>query len=62
MHRPPPASFLARLLQPPAPVELDAADFGTAFGLDMSVPPDDQAAGTAVDRTQPGWLQRLGLI
>lgn len=45
---------------PEAAVEVDAADLGTAFGLDLSLaelrhepPPTVRAA------RQPGWVQRL---
>lgn len=30
------------------PVELDAADLGTAFGLDLSMAPEDPAESTAL--------------
>lgn len=38
----------------------DAADLGTAFGLDMSMPdPDDiDAQAPARKDSEPGWVQR----
>lgn len=48
-----------RLIARPAPVDLDAADMGTAFGLEISLdqpalPPLAPPAARA-----PGWMQRL---
>jgi hypothetical protein len=42
------------------PVSVDAADYGTAFGLDMSLDDDPPEAppAPAVDR-RPGWVRRL---
>ena len=45
---------------PPA-ADLDAADYGTAFGLDMSLGPlEHQAPPAAMPAgRQPGWVRRL---
>ena len=39
----------------------DFADYGTAFGLDMSLLPEEDAATTAAARParDPGWWRRL---
>lgn len=42
-----------------APVALDPADFGTAFGLEMSLA--RESAQPPHDPDPPGWLERLGL-
>ena len=40
----------------------EPADFGTAFGLDMSLlPHDDAGAESEPDAAPNAWLQRLGL-
>lgn len=46
----------------PRPPEIDPADCGTAFGLDLSLPelraePDP----TAAPKAQTGWVRRLAL-
>lgn len=45
---------------PPA-VDMDAADYGTAFGLDLSLMPVEHQAPTkaAPPGRQPGWVRRL---
>lgn len=51
-----------RLLARPAPVfEDDAADLGTAFGMEVCLGRADAAAAlaAAAPRTSPGWVQRL---
>ncbi len=38
----------------------DPADYGTAFGLELSLPdPHAEAPTPAVVRRPPGWVQRL---
>ena len=47
---------------PPA-AEVDAADYGTAFGLDLSLSPiehEPPPAALLLGR-QPGWVRRLAL-
>ena len=45
----------------PAAVEVDAADLGTAFGLDMSLNPLQHEPPPAPPLArQPGWMRRLG--
>jgi len=43
----------------PVSVALDPADFGTAFGLEMSL--ERATAQPPHDADPPGWLERLGL-
>lgn len=38
--------------------QIDPADLGTAFGLDMSLDPDWTVPAAPVSRT-PGWVRRL---
>jgi hypothetical protein len=57
-------SSLARWLRQAASSahEPEPADFGTAFGLDMSLlPPDAPPEEAEPDAPPNGWLQRLGL-
>lgn len=57
-------SFLARWLRQAkvSAEDPEPADFGTAFGLDMSLlPPDATAAEPEPDAAPTAWLQRLGL-
>jgi len=64
MRNDPPSSSLARWLQRAASSapEPEPADLGTAFGLDMSLLPQDEAGSDGSADTAPnGWLQRLGL-
>lgn len=52
--------FLAWRARPPA-ADMDAADFGTAFGLELSMLPiehDAPPVAKAVGR-RPGWVRRL---
>ena len=43
-----------------AEVDDDAADMGTAFGLDMSIPDDDAVtpSGTTASPREPGFMAR----
>jgi hypothetical protein len=43
-----------------AKVDDDAADMGTAFGLDMSIPDDvaETPSGTTAARHEPGFMAR----
>jgi hypothetical protein len=64
MRQSPPGSSLPLWLQPGVPdaPELEPADLGTAFGLDLSLlPPDDTESQASPDTAPNGWLQRLGL-
>ena len=47
---------------PPA-AEVDAADFGTAFGLDLSMSPieHEQPPAAPPPGRQPGWVRRLAV-
>ena len=47
----------------PQPVEMDAADLGTAFGLDLSLNEiaHEPAAKIKPAASQPGWVGRLAL-
>lgn len=61
MAQAPPASILYRLSRlRRAPVEPDPAEFGTAFGLDMSFDRARQVEANEAPK-KPGWLERLGL-
>ena len=49
-----------RLMARPAPLDHDAADMGTCFGLEMSLDQPDAVPGPALARSRaPGWVQRL---
>lgn len=56
-----PPGLFQRLLTRPTPMLQDPADYGTCFGLDLSL--DQASAGPAptapADRPAPGWMQRL---
>ena len=47
---------------PPA-AEVDAADYGTAFGLDLSLSPIEHELPPAAPAPgrQPGWMRRLAV-
>ena len=47
---------------PPA-AEVDAADYGTAFGLDLSLSPIEfeQSPAAPPPGRQPGWMWRLAV-
>ncbi len=54
--------FFQRLLARPAPaVEDDAADFGTCFGLELSLAPVQDPPAPVPERGEPGagWIRRL---
>ena len=63
MRHEPPASSLARWLQRSASdaPEPEPTDLGTAFGLDLSLLPPDEALSEPSADAPNGWLQRLGL-
>lgn len=42
----------------PRPAEDDPADYGTAFGLDLSLPAESPVAVTPAAK-RPGWVQRM---
>jgi hypothetical protein len=46
-----------RVEQPEATT--DPADFGTAFGLDLSMAPADAPRPADDSAPEPGWIQRL---
>lgn len=56
----PPLRWFVRWRAARQPTSADAADYGTAFGLDMSLDDDlsDIAPAPMVDR-RPGWVRRL---
>jgi hypothetical protein len=44
----------------PRPAEVDPADYGTAFGLDLSLHDvHTEPAQTVVPKVQAGWVRRL---
>lgn len=46
----------------PRPAEEDPADYGTAFGLDLSLPEvHTETAPPAVPKAETGWVRRLSL-
>jgi hypothetical protein len=47
-----------RLRTRPAPAQPDFADYGTAFGLELSLQPEAGDEQTAAVR-RPGWWRRL---
>lgn len=52
--------FHAWRASPPPVAELDPADLGTAFGLDLSLHELRHEAQAAASTTgQPGWMSRL---
>ncbi len=54
--------FFQRLLARPVPaIEDDAADFGTCFGLELSLAParEEPAPAPAADKANAGWIHRL---
>jgi hypothetical protein len=63
MDKPPPAQrWYQRRRKDPGHVPEDAADLGTAFGLDLSLgdQPPTAAAPTVQDgAAKPGWAQRV---
>lgn len=51
-----------RWLARPEPAADDAADFGTCYGLDLSLtPPPAPAPATEAPRARGGWTRRLRL-
>jgi hypothetical protein len=54
-----PASILARLKRRQMPSAPDPADFGTAFGLDLSLQPAPQEPPAPAGARHSGWLERL---
>ena len=62
MHREPTDSFSSRWLDDASPDEPEAADLGTAFGLDISVLPlPDDMPTPERDEHPGGWLERMRL-
>jgi hypothetical protein len=62
MRHDPNASFLAHWRRSRPTAELEPADMGTAFGLEMSLQPvshEPAAPGHARTAADQGWLQRM---
>jgi len=55
------SGLFQRLLARPAPALLDAADYGTAFGLEISLdqPDEDPVPAAPTPWRAPTWVQRL---
>lgn len=51
--------LIQRWFARPLPTADDAADFGTCYGLDLSLTPPP-APAPAAERPRAGWMRRLG--